>query len=168
MVFLLVCVHTYLEVRGLETLNCVGVNAAEWQHKARVSSEDKPLVRANHRFACPQLGCLGRLITTCIFLGLSALGLREIDDILAFELEGLNRRMCCKDVHTCAQLVLTVSTLVSLRWLTACYRDVENWVRRLPNCANLWSTVTGFGQSANCMALLGFSTDFGFSASRNQ
>src|SRR5713226_6492766 len=64
--------------------------------------------------------------------------------------------MCCKDVHTCAQLVLTVSTLVSLRWLTACYRDVENWVRRLPNCANLWSAVTGFGQSANCMALLGF------------
>jgi hypothetical protein len=36
------------------------------------------------------------------------------------------------------------------------YRHVENCERRLRHCVNLWSTVTGFGQSANCMALLGF------------
>lgn len=64
--------------------------------------------------------------------------------------------MCYKDVHTCAQLVLTVSTLVSRSWKTVLPGMRWIVIAGLRNCANLWSTVTGSGETANGMGLLGF------------
>src|SRR2546429_8300946 len=57
--------HTYIFGRAWKQ-DCFGVNAAEWQHRAACSSVDNPLARANHRFACPRLGALGRLISSVI------------------------------------------------------------------------------------------------------
>src|SRR5437870_13833808 len=56
MVFLLVvCAHVYLG-RGPGLQNNRWSERVEWQHRARGSSEDKPLARANCRFACPGWG----------------------------------------------------------------------------------------------------------------
>jgi len=56
LVFLLVvCAHVYWEgVRDCR--NSRWSERVEWQHKARGSSEDKPLARANYQFACPGWG----------------------------------------------------------------------------------------------------------------